>query len=79
MSRKTLLAIKVLVVKDVVNLLRKITIRLGKLRFGRKRVTEQSAQFRLCSRANTPLYWYSPVAMFVSNNKSRTRSLGIMS
>jgi hypothetical protein len=79
MSRKTLLAIKASVAKDAVNLLRKITIRLRKLRFSRGRVTKQSAQFRLCSRANTPLNWCSRDAMFVSNNKSRTRSLGIMS
>ena len=35
MSHKTLLAIKASVTKDTVNLLRKITIGLGNLRFSR--------------------------------------------
>jgi hypothetical protein len=43
MSRKTLLAIKASVAKDAVNLLRKTAIKLGKLRLGRGRATEQSA------------------------------------
>ena len=54
MSYKTLLVVKASFAKDTVNLLRKTTIKLGKLRLDRGRVTKQLAQLRLYSKTNSP-------------------------
>jgi len=66
-------------VQNALNWLRKAVVGLGKLRLGRGRATEQSAELSLCSRPNSPLNWHSRSTISVSNNKSRTPSLGIMS
>jgi hypothetical protein len=78
-SRNTLVAIKPSIAKNALNWLRKAVVRLGKLRLGKGRATEQSAELSLCSKPNSPLNWYSYSTISVSNNKSRTRSLRIMS
>jgi len=78
-SRNSLVAIKPSIAKDALDWLRVVVVGLGKLRLGSGRATEQSVELSLCSRPNSPLNWHSRGMISISNNKSRTRSLRIMS
>jgi hypothetical protein len=76
-SHETLVEVKPLVAKDVVNKLGKATIELRKWTLSMGRATKALAKLRFYSRPNCPTIWDSRDSIYVGNHKPRTLSLGL--